>query len=122
MPKFPADAHLKGGRNAAESHRQAAREFYAPLLPLVAELRRQGLSLRAIARELDRRGVRTRQVGWVASVDGPDGPAWSELTPIRWSATHVSRMLERAAGEEGIDVAPAPGGARPDAVTQADKC
>ena len=56
MPGFPPGVHQLGGRNAAEGHAQAAREFYAPLLPVVVELRRRGLSLRAIAAELDRRG------------------------------------------------------------------
>ena len=77
MPGFPQGVHLQGGQASVEVHRQLAREFYAPILPMVAELHRQGLSLRAIARELDRRGIKTRQ-GWE-----------------RWSATQVKRVLAK---------------------------
>jgi hypothetical protein len=82
MPGFPPGVHKIGGENAAATHRQAAREFYAPIVPVVAELRRRGLSLRAIAAELDRRGIKTRQ-------------EWEH-----WSATQVRRVLARAAEEE----------------------
>jgi hypothetical protein len=78
MPKFPPGAHLKGGQAAAESNRQLAREFYGPILPIVLELHRQGLSLRAIGRELDRRGIMTR-LGWPC-----------------WSAPSVRRALDWA--------------------------
>src|SRR4051812_24172041 len=61
MPGFPPHACHKGGAASAESHRENARAFYADLLPVVAELKRQGLSLRQIAAELTRRGIRTRQ-------------------------------------------------------------
>ncbi len=77
MPSFPPGVHLKGGRISAVVHTIAAREFYAPILPVVAELRRQGLSLRAIASELERRGIRTRH-------------EWKH-----WSATQVRRVLGR---------------------------
>jgi hypothetical protein len=83
MPGFPPGVHLIGGRNAAPVNAQLAREFYTPILPLVAELHRQGLSLRAIARELDRRGIKTR-------------PEWD-----RWSATQVRRVLARYRDEAG---------------------
>ena len=53
MPGFPPGVHRIGGRNAAPAHRRTA-EFYAPILPIVAELHRQGLSLASPA-ELDRR-------------------------------------------------------------------
>ena len=79
MPKFPPGVHLLGGRNAAVTNAQLAREFYAPITPVVAELRRQGLSLRAIARELDRRGFKTRL----------------EYPGARWHATQVRRVLLR---------------------------
>jgi hypothetical protein len=79
MPGFPPGVHHKGGAAAAPVNAALALEFYAPLLPLVAELRRGGLSLRAIARELERRGLKTRQ-------------EWT-----RWSATQVRRVLDRAA-------------------------
>ena len=78
MPGFPPGVHLKGGQASVESNRRLAQAFYAPILPVVAELRRQGLSLRAIARELDRRGLKTRQ-------------EWDH-----WSATQVRRVLARA--------------------------
>jgi hypothetical protein len=83
MPRFPPGVHLIGGRNAAVTNAQLARDFYAPILPLVAELHRQGLSLRAIARELDRRGVKTR-------MQYPDQ---------RWSATQIRRVLARSRGQ-----------------------
>jgi hypothetical protein len=51
MPGFLPGVHLKGGQASIESHRRLAREFYAPIRPVVVELRHQGLSLRAIARE-----------------------------------------------------------------------
>jgi hypothetical protein len=75
---FPEGACHKGGAASAPTHRESAREFYAPLLPVVAELRRQGLSLRAIAAELGRRGFKSRW-GWP-----------------HWSATQVRRVLARA--------------------------
>jgi hypothetical protein len=82
MPRFSPGVHLLGGRNAALVNAQLARAFYAPILPLVAELHCQGLSLRAIARELDRRGIKTRQ-------------EWDH-----WSATQIRRVLARCAGQE----------------------
>jgi hypothetical protein len=75
--RFPPDAHLKGGRNAAIVNRAMARGFYWALIPIVSELRAQGLSLRAIAAELERRGIRTRYM-------------WR-----RWSANQVRRILAR---------------------------
>ena len=84
MHGFPPGVHLIGGRNAAPYLRQLAREFYAPIIPVVVDLRRQGLSLRAIARELDRRGIKTVKNGtigarhkyggyWPAHKLNPDG-------------------------------------------------
>jgi hypothetical protein len=80
--RFPPGVHLIGGRNAAVTNARLARDFYAPLLPLIAELHRQGLSLRAIARELDQRGVKTRL----------------QYPGQRWSATQVRRVLARSRG------------------------
>src|ERR1700690_858048 len=77
MPTFPPDAHLKGGRNAAPVLAEMAREFYAPIIPIVMELHGQGLSLRAIAAELERRKIKTRY-------------EWP-----RWSAAQVMRILAR---------------------------
>ena len=102
MPRFPPGVHLIGGRNAAATHVRAAREFYAPIIPLVVELRRQGLSLRAIARELDRREIRTRQVGVHRYLGaGRNGLRWGKLEFTRWSATHVRRILARVAAGTG---------------------
>ncbi|MBI1913607.1 MAG: recombinase family protein [Planctomycetes bacterium] len=80
MPGFPAGVHKKGGAVSAPVHREAARQFYAPLLELVLQLHRAGRSLRQIAAELDRRGVKTR----------------AEYPGQRWSATQVRRVLARA--------------------------
>jgi hypothetical protein len=85
MPGFPPGVHLLGGRNAALVNAQLARDFSAPILPLVAELHSQRLSLRAIARELDRQGVKTR----------------IQYPGQRWSATQVRRVLIRSRVEEG---------------------
>jgi hypothetical protein len=70
MPAFPADVHLKGGQNAAPVLAELAREFYEPIIPIVVELRGRGLSLRAIACELQSRGIKPRygcQAGWSAA-------------------------------------------------------
>ena len=98
MPGFPPAAHRKGGEMSRKVNADMANEFYAPIIPVVVELRCQGLSLRAIARELDRRGIRTRQVGWVRySRATSEGPRRGKIEFIRWSATQVRRVLARAA-------------------------
>jgi hypothetical protein len=91
MPSFPPGVHRIGGANAAPVHAAARAEFYAPLLPVVAGLRARGLSLRAIAAELERQGIKTRQ-------------EWRH-----WSATQVRRVLghARAAGYLGDGAPPA---------------
>lgn len=98
MPAFPPGVHLKGGRNAAPVLAEMAREFYAPIIPIVMELHSQGLSLRAIGRELDQRGIRTRIGCWYTSIGG-------EPQIIRWSAAQVRRVLARglAAAESRPD-------------------
>src|SRR5260221_1255953 len=63
MPAFPRGVNLKGGRNAAPVLAEMAREFYAPIIPVVVELRQRSLSLRQIARALEQRGTRPR-MGW----------------------------------------------------------
>jgi len=88
MPGFPPGAQLKGGAASAPVNRELAREFYEPIIPVVVELR-QGLSLRQIAAELDRQGIKTRVGCWYESATG-------EMTVIRWSATQVKRVLARA--------------------------
>ena len=98
MPGFPPAAHRKGGEMSRKVNADMANEFYAPIIPVVVELRCQGLSLRAIARELDRRGIRTRQVGWVRySRATSEGPRRGKIEFIRWSATQVRRVSARAA-------------------------
>jgi hypothetical protein len=96
MPTFPPDAHLKGGRNAAPVLAELARAFYAPIVPVVLELRRQGLSLRAIAGELKRRGIKPRygcQAGWSAGqvrrilARGWAAPAAPEIPPESQQST-----------------------------------
>ena len=101
MPSFPPDAHRKGGQASAEVHRRAAHEFYAPIIPVALELRASGLSLRAIARELGRRGIRTR------------------YEYQNWTATQVRRVLARAvaglfSGVHATDRIPDQAGAIPD--------
>jgi hypothetical protein len=88
MPAFPADAHLKGGRNAAPVLAALAREFYEPIIPIVMELRRQGLSLRAIARELEQRGIKPRY----------EFP--------RWSAAQVRRVVLRGSQQAAAPTSP----------------
>ena len=82
MGTFPEGAHRRGGQAAAPVNRQLADEFARPLLPLVTELRRRGLSLRQIARELDRSGYRPRLA----------------YPGQRWSAQAVRRLLARTRG------------------------
>jgi hypothetical protein len=88
---FPEGAHLKGGAASAPLNRALAEEFYRDILPLVVELRRQGLSLRGIGRELDQRGIKPR----------------FEYPGQRWSASQVRRLLIRA-GVLASRPAPAP--------------
>ena len=90
MPAFPPGVCHIGGRNAAVTHARLAREYYTPLAPIVTELRREGLSLRQIARELDARGVLTRMQADAAA-------AGLVPSPARWDATQVRRVLLRAA-------------------------
>lgn len=85
---FPPGVHLIGGRNSAPVNRTAAAEFYAPILPLVVELRGQGLSLRQIAGELQRRGIPSRY-GFP-----------------RWHARQVARVLARARAQSAADPSP----------------
>jgi hypothetical protein len=88
VPGFPEEASARGAAEAARANAQYARDFYGPLLPLVAELRARGLSLRAIARELESRGIQTRQ-------------EWP-----RWHARQVARVLARAEGAGRVEAAP----------------
>jgi hypothetical protein len=82
MPKrcFPPGVHRLGGLNAAPVNRQLADEFCREVAPVALELRRAGLSLRAIGQELARRGIAPR--------NGSKGQTWS--------ASSVRRLLDRA--------------------------
>ena len=86
---FPPGASAEGARRAAISHAANARDFYAPIIPIVVELHRQGHSLRAIARELDRRGILTRIGHWYEPDSG-------KRRPVQWNAAQVRRVLIRA--------------------------
>ena len=79
--RFPPGAREKAAAVSAVSNRRYAREFYAPILPVVLQLHREGLSLRNIALVLGSRGIRTRQ-GW-----------------LHWNAQQVKRVLARALAE-----------------------
>jgi hypothetical protein len=68
---------MKGAHNSAASHSKAAAEAYADLGPTLAELRGKGLSLAAIADELNTQGHTTRR-------------------GKPWNAVQVSRVLVRA--------------------------
>src|SRR5688500_4917262 len=56
-----ADAMAKGQRLAADARRKLADEAYSDLYPIVSELRKSGLSLRAIADTLNTEGYETRR-------------------------------------------------------------
>jgi DNA invertase Pin-like site-specific DNA recombinase len=71
------EARLKGTQRAAEAKSRAANEAYADLLPILTDFRARGLTLQAIAAELNVRGHTTRR-----------GKPWN---PVQ-----VARVLERA--------------------------
>jgi hypothetical protein len=75
--RFPPGASARGGANAAPILRQLADEHYAHLYDLLAQLRAEGLSLAAIAAELNARGEKTR--------------VWGRP----WNPTQVARVLKR---------------------------
>ncbi len=84
MPNFPPQ-HTSGPAAAAD-------EFYAPIIPVVVELHKQGLSLRKIAAELDRREIRTRQICTHTLI----GTKVVSTTYMRWNAAQIARVLDRA--------------------------
>ena len=67
-----AEARRKGARAAGESLKARADEAYADLAPAVAELRTKGLTLRAIADELNQQGHTTRR-----------GKPWNQVQVLR---------------------------------------
>jgi DNA invertase Pin-like site-specific DNA recombinase len=56
-----AEATAKGRERSAEARAEAAAEAYADLAPMLAELRGKGLSLAAIAADLNAKGHTTRR-------------------------------------------------------------
>src|SRR5438094_10645455 len=55
------DAIAKGRENSTKARGLAAKEAYADLQPLLAELRAKGMALQAIASELNAQGHTTRR-------------------------------------------------------------
>jgi len=70
------EAAAKGRQRSAESRAKAASEAYGDLLPILTDLRIRGMSLQAIANELNTQGHVTRR-------------------GKPWNAVQVSRVLER---------------------------
>lgn len=77
MTGFPEGASARGAAAAAVANREQCRQADAAIAPLILALHASGLSLRAIAAELSRRGVCTRQ-GFAI-----------------WHARQVARVLQR---------------------------
>jgi hypothetical protein len=82
------EAGLKGTRIAAEVSRHHANAFAELHGPLVRQLRHQGLSIKAIARELQARGIKPR-IG---------GPFWSTA-----SVRNLLARWERLRGDRGAE-------------------
>ena len=70
------EAVARGRERSAEARAKAAAEAYADLLPTIAELREKGLSLQAIAAELNTQGQTTRK-----------GKPWNPVQVARVLAT-----------------------------------
>jgi len=79
--RFPPGAHLLGGQRAALVNQELANKFYSAIIPIVAELRERGLSLRAIAWELDGHGIECR----------------NHRHGQKWHPMQVARVLRRQA-------------------------
>jgi DNA invertase Pin-like site-specific DNA recombinase len=77
---------MKGAEEAAKARTEAANEAYSDLLPALAQLKAEGLSLRGMAERLTAQGHTTRR-----------GKPWN---PVQ-----VARVLDRA--EAGLPAAPA---------------
>jgi DNA invertase Pin-like site-specific DNA recombinase len=77
-----AEARKRGARAAGESLKAKADEAYADLAPNVVELKGKGLTLRAIADELNKQGHTTRR-----------GKPWNQV--------QVLRVLGRVEGKAG---------------------
>ena len=70
--RLTRELRLKGAAASGKRTTMMAREAYADVVPVVRDLRAQGKSLRAIAAELDARGLTTRK-----------GNAWSSVQVMR---------------------------------------
>jgi Recombinase len=66
---------MRMARLAGERHRLEADTFVRSMLPALRDYQQQGLSLRAIAEDLNKKGTSTRQGG-------------------KWTATQLCRMLK----------------------------
>ncbi|HZZ80910.1 MAG TPA: hypothetical protein VFE62_20580 [Gemmataceae bacterium] len=86
-----------GGFNAGITLAEEARKFYEPLIPIAMELQRQGLSLRDIADEFERRGILTRTDHdfLVNCCDRMGRPRPKDFRPHCWAAAQVRRVLMR---------------------------
>ena len=83
-PKGAAHLRQYGNAQAVEGRKRASAEFAANLKDVVAAIQAEGhTSLRAIGKELERRGIKARQGS-------------------TWSAVSVSALLKRLAGEPKI--------------------
>ena len=75
--KLTPEARAKAITRAAESHRAAADDAYADLMPMIRQFRAEGLSLRQVAEKLTEAGHTTR-------------------TGAAWSHVQVKRVLGRS--------------------------
>jgi hypothetical protein len=75
------EARERGRALAAESIKASAVEAYADVLPMLRELRAEGLSMRACAAVLNASGFRTRN-------------------GANFASAHIHRILERAGSAE----------------------
>jgi transposase len=83
---------------------QALEMAFAPISRVVVELRQQGLSLREIARKLDRLGIESSVYGWWELPKGRDRLPWTEA--------QVRKVLLRA-GRDAFAAGKVTGGASP---------
>jgi hypothetical protein len=88
----------KGGYNAGITLAAEAKAFYAPLIPIVMELHGKGLSLRANARELEKRKILPR---WeydflIKAYDRQGRPRLRGFRSKGWNAAQVRRVVLRA--------------------------
>ena len=80
---------LIAGRLRTAKTRQVAEFYLSMIVPIKLRLRQVGASLREIAVDLDRRGIKTRQDGYVDS-------GARVYRNYRWNASQVRRILKWA--------------------------